>query len=125
MGAAPVCQPESSKFNARHAVVGEDASRSPLKYFQAAWSGSSVRLCCDGLPTTEARQFPPRLLSNAGLTSSMESPGGSPTVGHGKPSRYSTSSCSCPRASRRTIFSPLLLSVPDQGTSAFTPNLLR
>src|SRR5438477_528255 len=57
MGAGPVNQPASSKSSARHAVVGEDASLNPLKYFQIEWSGMSVWLCWVGLPATDARQL--------------------------------------------------------------------
>src|SRR5437762_269750 len=55
MGAGPVNQPASSKSSARHAVVGEDASLNPLKYFQIEWSGMSVWLCWVGLPATVLR----------------------------------------------------------------------
>ena len=83
---APVSQLASStKPAARHAPTVLDGSCVPLKYFHVAPFGSSVTsVLTGGVP--EARQFPPRSLSNAGFASSIDNPGGSPTVGHGNPS---------------------------------------
>src|SRR5262245_29368876 len=66
-------------------------------------------------PVEEERQFPPRSLSNAGLMSSIERLGRSPTVGHGKPMPYCTSSTLLPLGSRRVTRSPLFESEPYWG----------
>src|SRR5678815_592522 len=67
-------------------VLGMDASLVPLRYFQT--DPALIRRFDPKfpLPFTEARQLPPRALSKPGLISSMEYPGGSPTMGQGNPS---------------------------------------
>src|SRR5689334_8051426 len=85
IGNAPVPQPESLKSSSRQRVVGVDASFVPLTYLHVEPLFRTVTTCGLPLLVPDARQLPPKSLSRPGLTSSIELPGGSPTVGHGNP----------------------------------------
>ena len=69
----------------------------------------------------EARQDPPMSLSRPGWMSSAELPAPSEPVGQGKPTPYSTRSRKVPPPSRRSMLSPLELSLPVQGPNAVLP----